>query len=121
MALIKYSQIAALQQVFTGLWPSKYRTPDDVPIIHTRNPQDENLFPNDANCRRFNMLARAFAKLAADTWRDTPEMEYLNQKLGKWMPEGQKVAVDGVPKHYEHKSETNANLCVIAPETLRSL
>lgn len=42
------------------------------------------------------MLARAFAKLAADTWRDTPEMEYLNQKLGKWMPEGQKVAVDGV-------------------------
>lgn len=47
------------------------------------------------------MLARAFAKLAADTWRDTPEMEYLNQKLGKWMPEKQKVAVDGVRHRLE--------------------
>lgn len=90
--------LESLQQVFTGLYPSPKRNLSDLPVIHTRNLQEENLFPNHANCRRLNQLSRAFAELAVEKWNNTPEMDYLQRNIGKWMPKNQRVAVDGHPR-----------------------
>jgi len=90
--------LESLQQVFVGLYPTPFRDLSALPIIHSRSPADENLFPNEANCRRFAQLTRAFAKAAAEKWNDSPEMEYLQQKIGKWMPGGEQVKVDSHPR-----------------------
>ncbi|KAJ2895807.1 acid phosphatase [Zalerion maritima] len=65
--------------------------------IVTRQTPDEDLYPNDWNCRRLAHLSRAFASRAAESWNDSPEMQYLSEKMGKWMPEGV-VKVDGKPR-----------------------
>ncbi|KAI5801122.1 histidine phosphatase superfamily [Geopyxis carbonaria] len=102
--------LESLQQVFSGLYPAHLRDVNAVPIIHTRSPHEENLFPNDANCRRFNQLARAFAALAAEKHNGSPEMQYLQSKIGKWMPEGQNVAVNGHPRLSGLMDSINATL-----------
>ena len=90
--------LESLQQVFTGLYPVSAR-PQDVPppIFLSRTLEEETLVPNQSNCRRLKMLSRAFADLATKRWNDSPEMAFLQGKLGKWMPAGEKVAVDGHP------------------------
>ncbi|KAF6806826.1 histidine acid phosphatase [Colletotrichum sojae] len=91
--------LESLQQALSGLYPADRRAPD-LPALTllSRAPQDETLFPNEGNCRRFAALARAFAQRAADRWNETPEMEYLNKKLGKWMPDISRIAVDSRPR-----------------------
>ncbi|KAI0148485.1 histidine phosphatase superfamily [Xylariaceae sp. FL1272] len=89
----------SLQETFLGLYPLHARAPNfPPPSVILRSPNDETLFPNDSNCRRFAALSRAFAQRAADRWNDTDEMAYLNKLYGKWMPEGQRVAVDSRPR-----------------------
>ncbi|OLN86518.1 putative acid phosphatase SPBC4.06 [Colletotrichum chlorophyti] len=91
--------LESLQQALSGLYPSSHRAPDLPPLtLITRAPQDETLFPNDGMCRRFAALSRAFAQRTADRWNDTPEMQYLNKKLGKWMPKDTRIAVDSRPR-----------------------
>ncbi|KAK1855105.1 histidine acid phosphatase [Colletotrichum chrysophilum] len=91
--------LESLQQALTGLYPTQNRAPDLPTLaIITRLQPDETLFPNDGMCRRFAVLSRAFAQRTAERWNDTPEMEYLNKKLGKWMPPGSRVAVDSRPR-----------------------
>ncbi|KAK2013218.1 histidine acid phosphatase [Colletotrichum eremochloae] len=91
--------LESLQQALSGLYPATHRAPDLPPFtLLTRAPQDETLFPNDGNCRRFAALSRAFAQRAAERWNNTPEMDYLNKKLGKWMPDGARIAVDSKPR-----------------------
>jgi acid phosphatase len=69
------------------------------PTIILRSPADETLFPNDASCRRFAQLSRAFAARASQRWNDSDEMNYISGKIGKWMPgDYKKVAVDGRPR-----------------------
>lgn len=89
--------LTSLQQVFTGLYPqaSSKESPIEV-AIHSRFTPEENLFPNDANCRRFNQLARAFAEIAAAKWNNSEDMAYLQKKIGKYV-DGP-VAVDGRPR-----------------------
>ena len=59
--------LESLQQSFEGMYPPSTRQPNfPPPTVITRTPADENLFPNDSNCRRFNQLSRAFAQRAAD-------------------------------------------------------
>ncbi|RPA78662.1 phosphoglycerate mutase-like protein [Ascobolus immersus RN42] len=87
----------SLHQVFTGLYPPSTRTNLTIaPIIRTRNAADENLYPNENNCRRLLQLARAFADLAAQTWNKTPEMAYIDSKIGKWL--SVPAAIDGHPR-----------------------
>ncbi|KAH8894931.1 phosphoglycerate mutase-like protein [Thozetella sp. PMI_491] len=94
----------SLHQTFSALYPPSSRIPDEngrfpPPTILSRTPGDETLFPNDANCRRFAALSRAFAQRAADRWNTTQEMEYLNKLYGKWMPDDSpRVAVDSKPR-----------------------
>ncbi|CCX12333.1 histidine phosphatase superfamily [Pyronema domesticum] len=102
--------LESLQQVFTGLYPSAFRPEGHIPVIISRSPQDENLFPNEANCRRFSQLARAFAAAAAEKWNGSEEMGYLQEKLGVWMPAGQKVAVDASPRLSGLMDTINATL-----------
>ena len=92
--------LESLKQTFQGLYPPDTRAPGfPAPTIISRSPADETLFPNDSNCRRFAALARAFAQRAADRWNGSDEMDYLNRKLGKWMPsESPRVAVDSHPR-----------------------
>ncbi|EEY22594.1 conserved hypothetical protein [Verticillium alfalfae VaMs.102] len=92
--------LESLQQAFTGLYPPSARAAAfPPPTILTRTAQDETLFPNDSNCRRFAALARAFAQRTADRWNTTPEMDYLNKKLAQYMPpESPRVQVDSHPR-----------------------
>ncbi|KAH6671569.1 histidine phosphatase superfamily [Plectosphaerella plurivora] len=92
--------LESMQQAFTGLYPPATRVAGFLPpTILTRSPQDETLFPNESNCRRFAILSRAFAQRTAERWNDSPEMDYLNKKLGKWMPQDSpRVAVDSHPR-----------------------
>ena len=115
--------LESMQQCFWGMYPSTARTPSfQPPTIITRTPADETLFPNDSNCRRFTQLSRAFAQRTADRcespWNvvyafegselsivanarqgnDSKEMDYLNSLISKWMPVGERVAVDSHPR-----------------------
>lgn len=92
--------LESLQQAFQGLYPANSRAPNfPPPTILARSPAEETLFPNDASCRRFAELSRAFAQRAAERWNDSEEMSYLTKKLGKWMPEDSpRVAVDSRPR-----------------------
>ncbi|KAH6604269.1 hypothetical protein Trco_007715 [Trichoderma cornu-damae] len=92
--------LESMQQVFLGLYPPHTRAADFPPLtIVSRSPADETLFPNDSNCRRFAALSRAFAQRAAGRWNGTDEMDYLNQRFGKWMPpDSPRVAVDSRPR-----------------------
>jgi len=59
--------LESLQQSFWGMYPSYARSASfPPPTIITRAPQDETLFPNDSNCRRFSQLSAAFAQRTAD-------------------------------------------------------
>jgi len=92
--------LESVQQAFTGLYPSTTRAPDFPPVtIVTRTVEDETLFPNESACKRFGQLSAAFADRTAELWNDSPEMQYVNRKIGKWMPEASPVVkVDGHPR-----------------------
>ncbi|KAL6850980.1 hypothetical protein ACO1O0_008106 [Amphichorda felina] len=92
--------LESMQQAFHGLYPPHTR-PDDLPplTILARPISEETLFPNEGNCRRFAVLARAFAQRAAQRWNDTDDMAFLTKRLGRWMPDGSpSVAVDARPR-----------------------
>lgn len=91
--------LESVQQAFWGFYPPSARTADfPPPTIITRTPADETLFPNDASCRRFGQLSRAFAQRTAERWNDTEDMQYLSNLISKWMPDEAKVAVDSRPR-----------------------
>ncbi|KAH7406934.1 histidine phosphatase superfamily [Phaeosphaeria sp. MPI-PUGE-AT-0046c] len=91
--------LESLQQAFWGFYPPSARTADfPPPTIITRTPADETLYPNDASCRRFALLSRAFAQRAAGRWNDTEDMQYLSKMFSKYMPGQAKVAVDSHPR-----------------------
>ncbi|PWW80170.1 phosphoglycerate mutase-like protein [Tuber magnatum] len=101
--------LESLEQVFTGLYPSANRSPMNPPLtIYTRSFAEENIFPNNASCRRLDQLSRAFAKLAAEKWNDSPEMQHLQSRIGKWV-DG-KIAVDGHPNLCGITDTVNATL-----------
>ncbi|KAJ9231396.1 hypothetical protein DTO169E5_8008 [Paecilomyces variotii] len=104
--------LESLQQVFWGMYPAHARTADfPPPVIVGRSVAEENLFPNEGNCRRFRQLARAFAQRAADTWNESEEMDYLNKLWSKWMhPSYPRVAVDSHPRLSGIMDTINASL-----------
>ncbi|PFH58191.1 hypothetical protein XA68_14031 [Ophiocordyceps unilateralis] len=89
--------LESLQQAFVGLYPP--HAGSRPPVIVSRAPAEETLFPNDGNCRRFAALSRAFAQRAAERWNGSDDMAFLTKKLGRWMPdESPVVAVDSRPR-----------------------
>ncbi|KAK5989072.1 putative acid phosphatase SPBC4.06 [Cladobotryum mycophilum] len=91
--------LESMQQAFQGLYPP-YPVARLPPLtVISRSFAEETLFPNDGMCRRFAELSRAFAQRAAHRWNDSEEMAYLNEKLGKWMPDDSpRIAVDSRPR-----------------------
>src|SRR3954449_5887091 len=88
----------SLHQVFTGLFPHEWRSPSlKPPTILSRTADNENLMPNESNCRRFLQLSRAFGKRAAERWNDTEDMNFLTAKIGKYL-NSEVAAVDGRPR-----------------------
>ncbi|PYI07157.1 phosphoglycerate mutase-like protein [Aspergillus sclerotiicarbonarius CBS 121057] len=92
--------LESLQQAFWGMYPASARTQDfPPPVIVARSVSEETLFPNEGNCRRFRQLARLFAKRAGEIWDNSEQMDYINKRLSKWMPESSpRVAVNGHPQ-----------------------
>ncbi|KAJ6118145.1 Histidine phosphatase superfamily clade-2 [Penicillium samsonianum] len=92
--------LESLQEAFWGMYPASARTLDfPPPVIVARQVNEETLFPNEGNCRRFRQLARLFADRAAARWNDSEQMVYLNSLWSKHMPEeSPKVAVDAHPR-----------------------
>lgn len=88
------------QQAFSGLYPAAQRTADlPHPVLVTRSFQDETLYPNEGGCKRFGEIAKAFANRAAEIWNPSPELAYINKKIGKWMPaDSPVVKVDSHPR-----------------------
>ena len=70
--------LESVQQSFWGMYPLSARTASfPPPTILTRTFQDETLFPNEANCRRFSQLSKAFAQRTAD--RCEPDVRWSLQ------------------------------------------
>ena len=92
--------LESVQQAYSGLYPASSRSPGLAPpAIVQRSMQDETLFPNEGACKRFAELSHAFADRTAKLWNDSPEMKYINQKIGRWMPkESPVVKVDSHPR-----------------------
>lgn len=92
--------LESTQQAFIGLYPKQHRETDfQPPSITQRSFSDETLFPNEGSCKRFAELARAFADRTAKLWNDSPELAYINKKIGKYMPaESPIVKVDSHPR-----------------------
>ncbi|KAF7190053.1 putative acid phosphatase SPBC4.06 [Pseudocercospora fuligena] len=104
--------LESVQQTFTGLYPSASRSPGMLPpSIVQRSMQDETLFPNEGGCARFAELSHQFADRAAKLWNDSPEMKYINKKVGKWMPKDSPIAkVDSHPRLSGLMDTINATL-----------
>lgn len=104
--------LESVQQAFLGLYPPTARIADlPSPTIVTRSPQDETLYPNETACKRFAQLSAAFAQRAAALWNESPEMDYLNKKIGRYMPESSpKVAIDSHPRLSGIMDTVNATL-----------
>jgi acid phosphatase len=100
------------QQAFTGLYPATKRSADfEPPVMVTRSYQDETLYPNEGGCKRFGELAKAFANRAAEIWNPSPEIAYINKKIGKWMPaDSPVVKVDSHPRLTGVMDTVNATL-----------
>lgn len=104
--------LESVQQTFTGLYPAASRSPGlEPPAIVQRSMQDETLFPNEGSCKRFAELSHAFADRTAKLWNDSIEMNYINKKIGKWMPkESPVVQVDSHPRLSGVMDTVNATL-----------
>lgn len=100
------------EQAFTGIWPASRRVPNlQPPTMVMRYWNEETLFPNEGHCKRFRELAKEFADRTSKFYNDGPEMTYLNNKIGKWMPpESPVVKVDGHPRLSGIMDSTNATL-----------
>ncbi|KAF2480844.1 histidine phosphatase superfamily [Neohortaea acidophila] len=92
--------LESVQQAFNGLYPSSTRANGaPAPAVMTRAWQDETLVPSEGACKRFRELARGFADRAAKLYNDGPELQYINKKIGKYMPEDSPVVkVDSHPR-----------------------
>ena len=67
--------------------------------------------PTKAPCKRFAELARAFADRTAKLYNDGPELAYINNKIGKWMPfTSPVVKVDSHPRLSGVMDTVNASL-----------
>lgn len=104
--------LESVQQAFIGLYPASARAPGlPPPTVVTRTMQEETLFPNEGACKRFAELARAFADRTAQLYNSGPELDYLNNKIGKWMPEASPVLkVDSHPRLSGVMDTVNATL-----------
>ncbi|KAG4306370.1 hypothetical protein PORY_000358 [Pneumocystis oryctolagi] len=87
--------LESAQQVFSGLYPSKFRKPTFHAEFGVRELFNENIFPNDHQCKRLHKLLNGFVDLASKTW-DPILASRVSEKLSKYIND--KVSIKG-PVH----------------------
>lgn len=122
--------IESTHQAWLGMYPNNTRAVTFPPTtIITRPLKEETLFPNDFHCQKFKLLFEVFGKHTANKWKDSKELQYLNEKISMWMPpDSPKVAVDSQPRLHgmmdtiyatqAHSLETRTPETFYSPEVL---
>ncbi|KAK1709759.1 acid phosphatase [Colletotrichum lupini] len=89
---------STMQHVFRGLYPSQFINGHEEDIkVFVADPRDETLLPPEDFDERFAELLQEFTRRAAIKWNSSPEMQFINRQIGRWMPNGIPVAVDSKP------------------------
>ncbi|KAF1949379.1 acid phosphatase [Byssothecium circinans] len=102
--------VESVQQILHGLYPlgiNRTSAPWDIAM---RSRAEETLLPNTKSCARLAELTRAFSQGAAEKWNESDDMRYLSEKLGKWMPSNEALAVDSRPSLSAVMDSINATL-----------
>ena len=94
---IERAQVS-LHHVIYGLLPPEARaTSFGTPKIVMRSAQDETLLPNEDFCNRFIQICKDYTRRTSQRWDQSPDMEHLNARLRKYMPDRTKLAVKSKP------------------------
>jgi len=62
-------------------------------------------------------LIKVFSRKAAGRWNTSGDMDYLNSKIQRWMPQKQQVAVDSSPTLHDIYDSINSTLATSDPRT----
>lgn len=94
---IERAQVS-LHHVIHGMFPPQARSASfGTPKIVMRSPQDETLLPNEDYCERFIQICKDYTKRTGERWDSSADMEYLNSKLRRYMPNQSQIAVKSTP------------------------
>ncbi|CAO3662946.1 unnamed protein product [Umbelopsis ramanniana] len=85
------TQESVQQLVSAGLYPPGKRDESFSLKIRTRDPRDDNMFPNPS-CKRLRQLTRDFNKTVAEQCK--PKLEKISKKMRTYVPE---VSLDSHP------------------------
>lgn len=88
--------IQSVQQILHGLYPPGTNLSGPW-RISMRSRGEETLWPNRRSCRRLAELVGQFSRAAREKWDGSEEVRYLDERLGKWMPEGRRLGLDSKP------------------------
>ncbi|KAG0168619.1 hypothetical protein DFQ28_005104 [Apophysomyces sp. BC1034] len=85
------TQESVQQLIAGGLYPPEKRAPEFVLKIRTRDPREDNMFPNP-NCHRLRQLAKEFTKTVAEMCAD--DLRSISERLKNYVNE---VSLDSHP------------------------
>ncbi|KAG5439523.1 hypothetical protein PCANB_002098 [Pneumocystis canis] len=85
-------------QVFSGLYPPEFRKSTFQAEFSTRELIDENIFPNDDQCKRLRILQNEFSEIASKIWDPIMESR-VSGKLSKHIHD--KISIKGPVSVYE--------------------
>ncbi|KAF1986340.1 phosphoglycerate mutase-like protein, partial [Aulographum hederae CBS 113979] len=106
----------SLQQVYEGLYPSRYRDANkNIAPVEIRSPQEETLLPNEDHCPRLKYLLDHFLVLTAKKWNTSPALTNLNKRARKYLSSKTDALIDS------HPSVTNLFDTITAAEATPSL
>lgn len=105
---IERAQVS-LHHVMHGLLPPEARAASfGTPRIVMRSPQDETLLPNEDFCDRFIQICKDYTKRTGQRWDHSTDMEYLNSRLRRYMPDQTRIAVKSKPSIHNLHDIINA-------------
>ncbi|KTW28957.1 hypothetical protein T552_01587 [Pneumocystis carinii B80] len=90
--------LESAQQVFSGLYPPKFRESSFELEFGLRKLHDENIFPNDDQCKRLRVLLKEFRNSASKAW-DPILASRTSEKLSKYIPD--KISIKGRVQVFE--------------------
>lgn len=105
---IERAQVS-LHHVMHGLLPPEARAASfGKPKIVMRRSQDETLLPNEDFCDRFIQICKDYTRRTSQRWDHSTDMDYLNSRLRKYMPNQTRIAVKSKPSIHNLHDIINA-------------